>query len=68
MTTRALPRAIVRGENAANTNLDVALDVLYGPIYDRMLNDRFSQDVIDAAVAPVSSDGLDGIRKRRRRR
>jgi len=57
-------RAIARGEIPAGTNIEVALDILYGPIYHRLLhghaplNDRFVRDVIDTAldgIAPASS-------------
>jgi AcrR family transcriptional regulator len=50
-------RAIARGEIAADTNVDVALDLLYGPFYHRLLqghgslNDRFARDVVDILVA-----------------
>jgi AcrR family transcriptional regulator len=59
-------RAIERGEVPADTNIEVALDILYGPIYHRLLhghaplNDRFVRDVIDIA--------LDGIAPTPRRR
>jgi len=60
--TRALLlRAIDRGEIPANTNLEVTLDLLYGPIYHRLLhghaplNDRFVRQVIDAVIAAVRS-------------
>jgi AcrR family transcriptional regulator len=49
-------RAIERGEIPANTNIEVALDLLYGPIYHRLLHghapltDRFVRDVIDTAL------------------
>jgi AcrR family transcriptional regulator len=49
-------RAIERGEIAADTNVEVALDLLYGPFYHRLLhghaslNDRFTQDVVDLAL------------------
>ncbi len=55
-------RAIERGEIPANTKIEVALDLLYGPIYHRLLhghaplNDQFVRDVIDTALnglAPV---------------
>jgi AcrR family transcriptional regulator len=58
-----LQRAIERGEIPAGTNVEVALDLLYGPIYHRMLhghaplNDRFVREVIDMAlggIAPVT--------------
>jgi AcrR family transcriptional regulator len=53
-------RAIERGEIPASTKIEVALDLLYGPIYHRLLHghapltERFVRDVIDIA--------LDGIR------
>jgi AcrR family transcriptional regulator len=56
-------RAITRGESPPQTNIEVALDLLYGPIYHRLLhghaplNDRFVRDVIDTAlhgIAPVT--------------
>ena len=49
-------RAIERGEIPADTKIEVALDLLYGPLYHRLLhghaplNDRFTQDVIDMAL------------------
>jgi AcrR family transcriptional regulator len=55
-------RAIERGEIPADTKIDVALDILYGPIYHRLLhghaplNDRFVRDLVDTAlggIAPV---------------
>jgi hypothetical protein len=53
-------RAIERGEIPAGTNIEVALDILYGPIYHRLLhghaplNDRFVRDVIDTALAGIA--------------
>ena len=49
-------RAIKRGEIPAGTKVEVALDLLYGSLYHRLLhghaplNDRFTQDVIDMAL------------------
>ena len=49
-------RAMERGEIPADTKLDVALDLIYGPLYHRLLhghaplNDRFVRDVIDMAL------------------
>jgi AcrR family transcriptional regulator len=49
-------RAIERGEIPENTKIEVALDMLYGPLYHRLLhrhaplNDRFVRDVVDAAL------------------
>ena len=56
-------RAIERGEIPADTKIEVALDLLYGPIYHRLLhghaplNDRFVQQVIDTVIAAISSSG-----------
>jgi AcrR family transcriptional regulator len=52
-------RAIERGEIPADTKIEVALDLLYGPLYHRLLhghaplNDRFTQDVIDMALSGI---------------
>jgi AcrR family transcriptional regulator len=53
-------RAIERGEIPADTKVEVALDLLYGPIYHRLLhghaplNDRFVRDVIDTAIDGIA--------------
>jgi AcrR family transcriptional regulator len=53
-------RAIERGEIPADTKIEVALDLLYGPIYHRLLhghaalNDRFVRDVVDIALAGIA--------------
>jgi AcrR family transcriptional regulator len=50
-------RAIARGEIPTGTDVEVALDLLYGPIYHRLLHghapltDRFVQDVVDSVLA-----------------
>jgi hypothetical protein len=68
-TRPLLVRAIDRGEIAADTDLDVALDLLYGPIYHRLLHghapltDRFIQQVIDAVIAAASSAGITQVRE-----
>jgi AcrR family transcriptional regulator len=55
-----LLRAIARGEIAPDTDLEVSLDLLYGPLYHRLLhrhaplNDRFTQQVIDAVIKAIS--------------
>jgi AcrR family transcriptional regulator len=52
-------RATERGEIPADTNVEVALDLLYGPLYHRLLhghaplNDRFTRDVIDMALGGI---------------
>jgi AcrR family transcriptional regulator len=49
-------RAIDRAEIPASTDLEVALDLIYGPIYHRLLHghakltDRFVQDVVDMVL------------------
>ncbi|HEV3357603.1 MAG TPA: TetR/AcrR family transcriptional regulator [Pseudonocardiaceae bacterium] len=54
-------RAVERGEISKDTKVDVALDLLYGPLYHRLLhghaplNDRFVRDVVDMAL-----DGIMG--------
>ncbi len=52
-------RAIERGEIPADTKIEVAVDMVYGPLYHRLLhghaplNDRFVRDVVDMAVAGI---------------
>jgi AcrR family transcriptional regulator len=52
----AFARAIDRGEAPARLNIDVALDLVYGPLYHRLLQghvpltDRFAQQVVDIAL------------------
>jgi AcrR family transcriptional regulator len=62
----ALARAAARGEIPADTDVELALDMLYGPIYHRLLHgheevdEPFAEQVIAAvvrAVAPGSSAG-----------
>jgi AcrR family transcriptional regulator len=54
-------RAAERGEIAADVPMDLALDLIYGPIYHRLLNrhaaltDRFVKDVVNAALAGAAS-------------
>jgi AcrR family transcriptional regulator len=51
-----LQRAVDRGDIPAATKMEVALDLLYGPIYHRLLhghapvNDRFVRDVVDMVL------------------
>jgi AcrR family transcriptional regulator len=53
-------RAIERGEIPADTDVEVALDLLYGPFYHRILHghakltDRFARAVVDYVAAAVS--------------
>jgi AcrR family transcriptional regulator len=52
-----LGRAIEHGELPADTNIDLALDLVFGPIYHRLLHghapltDGFARAVVDAALA-----------------
>jgi AcrR family transcriptional regulator len=52
-------RAIERGETAAGTDVDLALDLLYGPIYHRLfyghgpLDEPFLRAVVESAVAAL---------------
>jgi len=54
-----LRRAVERGEIPAGTRTEVALDLLYGPVYHRLLhghaplNDRFIRDVIDTTLGGI---------------
>jgi AcrR family transcriptional regulator len=53
-------RAIERGEIPADTDVEVALDLLYGAFYHRLLHghaplsDRFARSVVDRVVAGVA--------------
>ncbi|HZC75895.1 MAG TPA: TetR/AcrR family transcriptional regulator, partial [Gaiellaceae bacterium] len=53
----AVRRAIEQGELPARTNIDLALDLVYGPVYHRLLHghapltERFVTDVVDTALA-----------------
>ena len=53
-------RAIKRGEIRADTKTEVALDLLYGPLYHRLLHghaplsDRFVRDVIDMTLDGIA--------------
>jgi AcrR family transcriptional regulator len=57
-------RAIDRGEISADTDVEVALDLLYGPFYHRLLHghapltDRFVQAVVDSALAGSAAPSL----------
>jgi AcrR family transcriptional regulator len=56
----ALERAIARGEVPADLDLDVALDLLYGPLYHRLLHGhapvtgQFAEDVVDRVLAGIT--------------
>jgi AcrR family transcriptional regulator len=55
-------RAIARDEIPADTQVEVALDLLYGPVYHRLLhghrplNDPFARGVVNGVVAAVGAD------------
>ena len=55
----AFDRAIARGEAPADLDVEVALDLIYGPIYHRLLHghapltERFAASVIDLALAGI---------------
>jgi AcrR family transcriptional regulator len=55
-----LLRAIDRGEIPRNIDLEVALDLIYGPIYHRMLHghapldERFARNVVDTILAGIA--------------
>jgi AcrR family transcriptional regulator len=65
-----LSRASARGEIGPNTNVEVALDLLYGPIYHRLLhghaplNDRFARQVVDTALAGIAPTAEATVRAR----
>jgi AcrR family transcriptional regulator len=50
-------RAIERGEIVPETDVDLAIDLIYGPLYHRLLHghaplsDHFATDVVDTALA-----------------
>jgi AcrR family transcriptional regulator len=52
-------RAVERREIPANTKIDVALDLIFGALYHRLLhghaplNDRFVRDVVDTALGGI---------------
>jgi AcrR family transcriptional regulator len=56
-------RAIERGEIPASTKIEVALDLLYGPLYHRLLHghaplsDRFVREVVDTALGGIAPAG-----------
>jgi AcrR family transcriptional regulator len=59
-TARSLfERAIGRGEIGAGTDVELAVDLLYGPLYHRLLHGharldaRFARDVVDAVIAAL---------------
>jgi AcrR family transcriptional regulator len=73
-----MQRAIERGDLPPTANVDVALDLLYGALYHRLLhghgplNDRFVSDVVDLCLVGVASphgpgqDRSSGVSRARR--
>jgi AcrR family transcriptional regulator len=61
-----LARAVERGEIPASTKTEVAIDLLYGPLYHRLLHghapldDQFVEDVVDTALAGIYARALVG--------
>lgn len=55
-------RAIERGGIPASTDIEVAVDLVYGPLWHRLLhghaplNDRFTQHVVDMALDGIQPD------------
>ena len=60
LATAVFLRAVERGEIDEGTKIDVALDLIYGPLYHRLLQghakltDRFVQDVVDMALNGIA--------------
>ena len=58
-----LRRAIERGEIPADTKIEVGLDLLYGPLYHRLLHghapldDAFVREVVDITLAGLAAGG-----------
>jgi AcrR family transcriptional regulator len=56
-------RAVARGEIPADTDVEVAVDVLWGPLYHRLfhghapLNDRFLRRSVDTVLAGILPRG-----------
>ena len=56
-------RAIERAEISPDTKIEVAVDMVYGPLYHRLLhghaplNDRFVRDVVDLALGGIQPAG-----------
>jgi AcrR family transcriptional regulator len=65
-TRELLVQARDRGEIAATTDLEVALDLFYGPVYHRLLHghapltEQFARQVIDYVIAAISETGRTG--------
>jgi len=57
----AFARAAERSEVAADLDVEVAIDLVYGPLYHRLLHghapltERFAENVVDMALAGIAS-------------
>jgi AcrR family transcriptional regulator len=62
----AFKRAISRGEIAASTDVEAALDLLYGPFYHRTLQghaavtETFTRTIVDYVLAALSAPAREG--------
>ena len=60
-----LTHAIERGELRATTDVEFALDLLYGPLYHRLLqghaplSERFLRNLVDTVLAGLTSANVD---------
>jgi AcrR family transcriptional regulator len=67
-----LLRAIERGELPATTNIELALDLLYGPLYHRLLHghapldEHFLRNLIDTVVAGLATPHANAAKRRSR--
>ena len=65
-----LVRAIESGDLPATTDVELALDLLYGPLYHRLLHghapldERFARDLVDTVLAGLASTRARAERKR----
>jgi rhodanese-related sulfurtransferase len=65
-----MQRAIESGEIAAGTNVELALDLLYGPVYHRLLHghapldEHFVRGVVDTVVYGLTSAGAFAAERR----
>jgi hypothetical protein len=64
----AFARAIERGEAPADLDVEVAVDLIYGPLYHRLLHGhaplsaRFGEAVVDMALAGIVNPSSRGGR------
>jgi AcrR family transcriptional regulator len=72
VATRAIfQRAIERGEIPADSDLDVALDLVYGPLFHRLLqghatlDERFGEKIIETVVTGLERGKLNRAARKR---